>query len=512
MSGGSQAGKPGVVPSPAAEARVGQGGDAREADEALAEGLLRDVQAALEELRGQEPVVRCIVAYSGGLDSSVLLQAAVRLRERLGLRLGALHVNHGLNSHAGLWQRYAERVATDSGVEWHAEQIEVAAGTGLEARAREKRYAVFAAHLGAGDVLLQAHHRDDQAETILFRLLRGHGIEGLCGIPARRELGAGHLLRPLLGTPRTSLRRVAAHWGLSWVEDASNTCLDHDRNYLRQVILPQLAERFPAVGERIAQSGRWMLQAQHALSLWNTVQLERCVSAGGRVLDLDALRELPADTRLLVLREWLKHRGIRPAEPQLLDLRQRLLDGPVRNGAMVVLERAVLRHYRGRLHLQADQPCTQAAGCRDQLRPAPTIASAPDGQGPAGVSARTAADLRLVPRPGRESSAPAATGRAIDAHAGQSGGVEIDWDGLDPLTLADGRVIQLPAWIPASRGPFRIAFRRGGERWMDPRSGRHRDLRKVFQERGVPPWERDSVPLLFSGAELLAVLTEDVRE
>ncbi|MGB5438127.1 MAG: tRNA lysidine(34) synthetase TilS, partial [Gammaproteobacteria bacterium] len=164
------------------------------------------------------------VAYSGGLDSHVLLHALLRLRDRLAVEIGAVHVNHSLHADADRWEDHCRLVCAALGVGYESLRVDAAAAPGdsPEAAARDARYAALAGWLPADVCLLSAQHRDDQAETLLLQLLRGSGVNGLAAMPRLCELGRGHLLRPLLAFTRRQLHVYAEANGLRWIEDPSN--------------------------------------------------------------------------------------------------------------------------------------------------------------------------------------------------------------------------------------------------------------------------------------------------
>ena len=179
------------------------------------------------------------VGYSGGLDSTVLLHAAAM---RLGVsRMRALHVNHGLQPEAQAWQRHCERVAGTLGVAIEVFRVTVDAGN-VEARARRARYAAWRETLRSCEQLLLAHHANDQAETVLWRLLTGRAPVGM---PRERPLGAGRLVRPFLHLRRSQLVDYAKAYDLEWVEDPTNADRARDRNFIRHEIMPRIEVRFP---------------------------------------------------------------------------------------------------------------------------------------------------------------------------------------------------------------------------------------------------------------------------
>ncbi|MBV2205059.1 MAG: tRNA lysidine(34) synthetase TilS, partial [Pseudomonas sp.] len=209
---------------------------------------------------------RWCVAFSGGLDSTVLLQLLADLARREALPpLRAIHVHHGLQPAADAWPEHCRRVCTALGIPLEVVHVQVEAGCSLEQAARQARYAAIEMRLEEGEVLLTAQHRDDQAETLLFRLLRGAGVRGLAAMPARRRLGRGWLMRPLLDVSRGELEAHARRLGLAWVEDPSNDSLDFSRNYLRHQVMPLLAQRWPQSVTTLARTAAHMTEAQRLL-------------------------------------------------------------------------------------------------------------------------------------------------------------------------------------------------------------------------------------------------------
>jgi tRNA(Ile)-lysidine synthase len=204
-------------------------------------------ELALDTLRG--PLVnRLIVGFSGGLDSVALLHAVVQDIE--GPEILALHINHGLHPDSDHWQTHCQSICRALGVDLLCERVQVNKQHSVETAARLARYRAFEETLKAGDLLLLAHHEDDQRETAFFQLLRGHSGAGLLGMPMLRPLGPGQIFRPLLGVPQAVLQRYAKDRGLGFIDDPSNQDLSHDRNFIRHQIFPLLNSRFGGWSER----------------------------------------------------------------------------------------------------------------------------------------------------------------------------------------------------------------------------------------------------------------------
>ena len=253
------------------------------------------------------------VALSGGLDSTVLLHLLANLARREALPpLSAIHIHHGLQTAADAWPAHCRELCAALSVPLQVEHVQVAPGASLEQAAREARYAAFAARLGVDEVLLTAQHRDDQAETLLFRLLRGAGVQGLSAMPASRPLGTGQLVRPLLNCSRDELLAYAREHGLAWVEDPSNTDERFSRNYLRRQVMPALLRRWPQASANIARSAAHLSEAGQLLD-----ELARQDVAAAEVpgefawlglpsLALPALRGLSEPRQRNALRYWLR--------------------------------------------------------------------------------------------------------------------------------------------------------------------------------------------------------------
>lgn len=406
-------------------------------------GLVPDVQSA-----------RCCIAFSGGVDSTVLLHATARLRAQfaqLGVR--ALHVNHHLQPQADAWARHCVNFAAEIGVECATLDVQVSSTPreSMEAAARLARYAALSAALGDGEYLLTAHHRDDQLETVLLQLLRGAGVAGLSGMPASTALGRGRLLRPLLGVARTDLVAYATAGGLRWIEDLSNVDTRFDRNFLRQELLPVLCKRWPAAADCVARSAGHLAEAQALLM--ERAREDLALARAGANLRVAAIRALaPARSRNL-LRFWIDGAGFRVPSSAILDqiLEQALA---ARADAMPVVawRGAELRRYRDQLYLGVAPPRPPVAELTWDWRSHAEL-GLPDGLGRLRVRTALAGECSLA----------------------------------------------------APSLPLRVGFPTGSHRLrLAPRAPR-RTLRNLLQESGVVPWMRACLPSLFIGDSLAAV-------
>ena len=265
------------------------------------------------------------VALSGGADSVALLYALAACRDASSAPpIHAIHVNHGLHPSAGEWSEVCQRHADKLAVPLHISVCSIEpSGRGVEADARRERYRAFESVLAEGDILFTAHHADDMVETVLLRLLRGAGPRGLSGIPSERACGAGRIVRPLLNTTSETLRNAVEAAGLEYVTDPSNLETQQDRNYLRQVVLPAVAERWPGYRETIQRAASLQAMAQQRLS---QLPLPRATTAMGEaalVIDPTAdVAELAAQ-----LHQWLGESDTEsPDRRRLLELARQALD------------------------------------------------------------------------------------------------------------------------------------------------------------------------------------------
>nr|BFD39949.1 tRNA lysidine(34) synthetase TilS [Pseudomonas sp. FFPRI_1] len=388
------------------------------------------------------------VAFSGGLDSTVLLHLLAELARHHPLPLlSAVHVHHGLQTAADAWPKHCQAICDALGVPLRVIHVQVPAGASLEQAAREARYSAFEQVIAANEVLLTAQHRDDQAETLLFRLLRGAGVRGLSAMPESRALGDGTLLRPLLGVSRADLERYAEEQRLSWVEDPSNADHHYSRNYLRHKVMPSLIARWPQALASMSRSAAHLAQAQGLLD--ELAELDLAAAGEGAQFS------------------WLGLPSLALGPLQSLS--------PAR-------QRNALSHWLngfGRL------PDTDHWAGWDSLRDA-------------GVEARPIwrlADGELHRGGGRIWWLSGTWLQPI--------GGEIEWlDPASPLSLPGNGQVVFKGTPP--HGPLRIRYRQGGEVLLVAGRG-HRDLKRVLNETGLPGFARGRLPLLYQEERLLGL-------
>lgn len=419
----------------------------------------------LAELAPDGRRARFCVALSGGVDSVALLAALRAGRVRLS-NLRALHVDHHLHPSSARWRMHAAQTARSLGVPCKVLDAAVRRGAGLsiEAEARRERYRLFAQELGAGEVLLTAHHLDDQAETLLLQLLRGAGVAGLAAMPERTALGRGWHVRPLLAVSRAQVLAWARERGLEWVDDESNADERFDRNYLRRRIVPLLEARWPGFSGTLARSAGHMAEAQRLLERLARRDLAR--ARDGAALSAPALRALDMDSRRNALRAWLRERELpRPDATRLETLVGPLLAARADATPTVEWPGAIVRRHRDRLIASVKE---EAPG--DGLR----------------ASSRSSSREAPLVWPWRRRRRIALPG------------------GLGQLELLDDRHGEIDlARLPH---PLELHRRRGGERLRMHANGPRRALKDLLREASLAPWERPHVPLVYGDDRLLAAV------
>ncbi|CAD6536116.1 tRNA lysidine(34) synthetase TilS [Paraburkholderia metrosideri] len=431
---------------------------------------------------------RIAVAFSGGVDSSVLLDAAVRV---VGApRCVALHVHHGLSPYADAWLAHCHAFAHERGVEFEAERVDVsrAAGVSVEAAARDARYRALDAMCSARGIrtLWLAQHADDQAETVLLQLLRGAGLAGLAAMaPAFLPAGSAAMrVRPLLHVLRGQLEQYASERNLSWIDDESNADTRYARNALRHEVTPALAVHFPGFRDALARTAAHAASAQRLLDELARLDMEAVSTDAGRALAHDALLALDDDRALNLLRYWIRSTGLVAASSARLTdaLRQLREVAATGEGHRLRVDHAgqALRSYRGLVYWEAGD----SSECTDETVRAAREVSELAWQGES--------VWRL----------PQWRGTFVFAPANPIAGDESDASVCPDDTLDHDT-------IPVSvlkRAGLSARSRSGGERMRTSVSSDapSRTLKNLFQERAIPAWKRD-VPLLYIGDELLFV-------
>ena len=406
---------------------------------------------AAELVRHVPRGARLTLALSGGVDSIAALDILAGLARAHPFALDCLHVNHRISPNAGAWARFARASARRYGLECTVRTVDLAPHRrlGLEGAARAARYAAFAR--ARADFVVLAQHRDDQAETVLLQLVRGAGLAGLAGMAVVRRAGGPTLLRPLLGATRAEIERYARERDLKWVEDESNADERHARNFVRRRVMPLLVELNAAAAANLARSAAHLAEA-HELARAVAALDAREAMHDGR-LSAAALARLPAARARNLLRWTIAEAGLVAPDAGRLDEILRQVVGARADAAIrIALDGAEVRRYRDAVWIVAEQaPPPPAFRARWTGRPAWHLPE---------------------------------LGGTLTFKATNGGGVAA-------RTLDRGRV--------------EVRLRRGGERLQPDGRRPRRTLKALLQESAIPPWERERLPLLYSGGKLVAV-------
>ncbi len=393
------------------------------------------------------------IAFSGGLDSTVLLNLLGPLRDSLRAPLSAIHIDHGLQSGSAAWAAHCAQACGRLEIPLQTLRVDAMAARGEspEAAARQARYAAIAEAIGPDAMLLTAHHQDDQAETLLLALLRGAGVEGLAAMPSVRAWNGGWHARPLLGIGRAQIRRWAIGRGLRWIEDPSNVSLTPDRNYLRHQVMPALLARWPAAAASLAQSAAHCAAAAALLTEEADRMLDSLQTGHPQRLRIDRLRELTGAQACNVFRLWLRRQQLPPLP------RRRLIE------ALHQID-----HARPDADLRIAWNGMELRRFRDEL----WLLREPPGVAPQAPLHWDGEERWLGPGLGwvRRRLGPG---------------------GIDRRFWSDGNV--------------QIAYRHAGLRCRPAGRAGRRSFKKLAQECDIPPWLRAITPIVLIGERPAAI-------
>jgi tRNA(Ile)-lysidine synthase len=399
-----------------------------------------------------ESAPQLLVAVSGGLDSMLLLTL---LAERVNPeRLTAVHINHGISENADNWQAQVAQYCQQLGVALVSEKVTLMnSGEGLEAEARNARYAVFEGLLEHNGLLFLGHHADDQVETVLYRLMRGAGAKGLSGMPNKRVLGKGYLVRPFLDCAKSTLENEAQLRNLAWIEDESNEDNRFDRNYLRNAVIPQISQRWPEYTQsikRTAERSSESDQLAKELAVIDLSALDLKEERAGWSISIEALLTLSSPRQKNILRYWSELQGLVPPGMIIIDeVLTSVLSARQDACPEVIWQSQRWSRFKDRLYLLQ---------CSYQEFKAKQIFS---------------------------------------------------WDMQNQLDLGEGNHLrvnkQMGQGIRSTVKQVEIRFRQGGERCKPAGRSHSNSLKKLFLEYELVPWLRDRVPLFYVDDQLIAV-------
>lgn len=408
----------------------------------------------LRQLQEFPATDRYLLAYSGGLDSTVLLHALARLRDRLPAPVLAVHADHGLQDDAQQWTAHCRRECDSLGIELLEITLNLSpiSGESLEAYARTARYAAFEEYLGESQLLLTAHHADDQAETMLLQLLRGAGPAGLAAMPACRSFGRGWLARPLLNFSRQEMEDWALAAGLRWVEDGSNEDHGIDRNYLRHQVVPLLKKRWPGTLKTLSRSARHCANAAELIDELAIEDFRRIRGSTLYRLNIQPLVSLSSARQQNLLRFWVREAGLPlPPADRIRRIQHEVVKAKPGAEPLVAWPGAEVRRTRGQLALMPTLP-------------------------------------ELLPQ------------------------WQTRWAGGDQLSLPWGfgslKILYREGGIPLqqwNQSEVTVMFRRPGLNCTPVGREGSRSFKRLCQDLGIPSWLRDRVPLVFLDGVLAAI-------
>jgi tRNA(Ile)-lysidine synthase len=402
------------------------------------------------------------IAYSGGLDSAVLLHLAQHYAKANDIALHAFHVHHGLSSNADQWLEHCRQTCAELGISFDARHVSLKKrdDSGTEEAARIARYAALGALCIEHDVplLLTAHHLDDQAETVLLQLLRGSGVAGMSGMDTANRapdmLGSASLVvaRPLLALSRAALEQYASEQNIVFIDDESNRDPRYARNALRHQVMPALAASFPGFQQRFARTAHHAQAAQRLLIEMAAQDIETCRM--GDALDVNRIKRFSVDRADNMLRYWFGSRGIRmPSTAWLHEMRTQLFEAKADAQLCVTHADCHIRRHRDRVFI--------TPRFDDDISEMEPVDFIWNGE----------ASLHF----------PAYRG-SLYFDVDESGGIAIDW--------LQGR-------------PCSIHYRQGGERLKPAANRPTKSLKCHYQAMDIPAWERERLPLVSSGGKLL---------
>lgn len=399
-----------------------------------------------KRLLSLSPSRKYLVAFSGGMDSHVLLQL---MSEQPDISVRALHVHHGLQKEADGWVGHCQLVCNELNIPLESVHLnlDIQSGESIEAVARDGRYEALENSLQDNEVLLTGHHQRDQAETFLLQLFRGAGVQGLASMPKVSDFAKGQHIRPLLNESYEALNAYAVDKGLNFIQDPSNHDNHFDRNFLRNEILPQLRGNWRGLDKTISRSAGIQSETK---SLLDEVAEELLQLFPMReALSINHLLALSHIKQKLVLRYWINEKGfLAPSEVKISHIISDVLFSKEDARPLVKWSGVEVRRFKNQLY--CNEPLTEHD------------------------------NTQIISWDGRNSLTLRRLGVQISPHV------------LDDLSVENL--------------PLTVRFRQGGEKFYSHKSGHSKSLKSLLNKAGIPPWLRDRVPLIYSGGKLIHII------
>ncbi|UPR29338.1 tRNA lysidine(34) synthetase TilS [Vibrio crassostreae] len=406
---------------------------------------------------------RLIVAFSGGVDSRVLLELAAQYAKSHHIECCAVHVHHGLSKNADYWAEQCQTWCDALSVSLFIERVslDISSGESVEKLARDARYQAFNKHIRQGDVLVTGQHIDDQVETFLLALKRGSGPKGLSSMAKVMPFTAdAYIVRPLLSVTRMDIEASARDMALTWVEDESNQDLRFDRNFIRHQVTPKLTERWPSFRESVSRSAQLCAEQELLLDELLESHLQQALTEK-HSLSIEVLSQHSDLLRARLLRMWLSHcNQPMPSQKQLKLIWDEVACAQADANPKLVLDEIEVRRFNHQLYIVKET--------KDLSSWHADVVLGDSLQLPGGLG-----ELKLMP----SQSDAVSNGRNSQS-----------------FSLKD------------SSGPLRVIFNPEGLSVHPVGRGHSRKLKKLFQEYQVPSWLRRRTPILMDGDRVIAVL------
>lgn len=389
---------------------------------------------------------KIFIGFSGGLDSMVLLNLLASHPD-IHSKLSAIHVNHGLSPYADEWEVFCKIQAQQLGIQFQSHQVRLNSCSNIESKARTLRYDVFESYINTDqDALVLAHHKNDQAETLLLNLFRGSGLKGLSAMTETSSFGGGELIRPLLSYSRDEVYEYALSHQLSWIDDESNNDTCFSRNFIRHDLLPLIQKKWPAVVNNIVRTSILCQMAEAQM----TEQAKEDVDDGclqSRVLSLSLLKKLDENRINYALRYWFEINKVQmPDKKHLEVLKREVIFAREDSTPNFTLGDMTIKRFQDKLYLLNDN---------------------------------------------------------VNVHF-----TDISWNDFPNDIVLNG-LGTLHA-KPSDKGfrensgtSIKVGFRKGGEHFK--LNGHTKNLKKWMQEWSIPPWKRGHIPLIIVDGELAVV-------
>ncbi len=408
--------------------------------------------AFLKQLQALTRSKKILIAYSGGLDSHVLLHLASQIPQTNNYQVRAMHIHHGLQKVANDWVPHCQQICEELNIPIEIKHLNltIEKGESLEDVARKARYAALGESLQEDEIFLTAHHQNDQAETLLLQLFRGAGVQGLAAMPSIAKFSLGQHARPLLNCSRHGLEMYAKENKLGFIEDPSNQDSAFDRNFLRNEVIPELRERWPSIDKTISRSARLQAETKNLLDEFAEQDLLSIQnsSADSNKLTLSKLQSYSLARQKLVIRYWITVNAFKaPSEKKLKHIFTDVINAGEDAQPIVEWEGVEVRRYQGELYIM----------------------------------------------------------KPLQAHNTKQ---VIEWSNPQAILNIELLGYSLPALLASQYDeniPVTVRFRQGGEKFYHHKRDINISLKNFLNESGVPPWLRSRIPLIYSGETLIKV-------